>query len=231
MKTLLTTIYWDLKLQIRNNILTIAIIVAAIYTGIFLIFNLRGYDDVLLALIFSDPAAMGFIFIGVLVLFEKGANTLEALVVTPIKIWQYLFSKAVSLTLIALIICFAIIITGHGIHFNYFYFFLAAFLTSVLFVLIGFIGVAHVRTFNQYILVIPVFLAPVFLPFLNYFGATDTWWFYIIPSQASLVLFNASVEPVSVFDLIYSIIYLIISISVAYYFARKQFIKHIIKGE
>ncbi len=231
MKTLVTTIIWDLKLQIRNNILTVAIIIAAIYTGIFYLFNLRGYNDILMALIFSDPAMMGFIFIGALVLFEKGANTLEALVITPIKTWHYLFSKAISLTLIAMIICYSMAFAGHGFRFNYLYFTLATFLTSVLFVLIGFIGVAHIKTFNQYILIIPSFLAPLCLPFLNFFKATDTYLFYIIPSQASLILFEATYENVNAFKITYAIFYLILCIAIAYYFAKKQFTKYIIRGE
>ncbi|MBN2521305.1 MAG: ABC transporter permease [Bacteroidales bacterium] len=231
MKTLISTIIWDLKLQVRNNILTIAIFVAAIYTGIFLGFNLKGYDDVLIALIYSDPAFMGFLFIGVLVLFEKSANTLQALVVTPIKTGQYLFSKAISLTLIAMVVCFAMVFAGHGFRFNYLFFSLATFLSSILFVLIGFIGVAHVNTFNQYIIIIPLFLAPAALPFLNFFNATDTYWFYIIPTQASLLLFKAAFTSIPVFDLFYAIVYLLFSIGVAFVFAKKLFIKHIIRGE
>ena len=230
MKTLLSTIIWDLKLQVRNNILTVAIIIAALYTGIFFAFNLKGHDDILVALIFSDPAVMGFIFIGVLVLFEKGANTLQALVVTPIKIWQYLFSKAISLTLIALIICFAMIFAGHGFKLNYLYFTLASFLTSVLYVLIGFIGVAKIKTFNQYIIIIPVFLAPAVLPMLNFFEVTNTYLFYIFPTQASLILFKGTYERIGLFDLFYSITYLVIWILFTYYLASKQFDKHLIKG-
>ena len=149
MRTLFTTIWWDLKLQARNNIITIAVIIAALYTGIFYLLNLKGFDDILIALILTDPAFMGFIFIGVIILFEKSANTLEALVVTPIKTWQYIFSKAISLTLIALIICFAMMFAGHGFKLNYIYFTTAATLTSILFVLIGFIGVVKVKSFNQ----------------------------------------------------------------------------------
>ncbi len=231
MRILINTIIWDLKLQVRNNIFTIAIIVAAIYTGIFLGFKLKGNDDILSALIYSDPAFMGFLFIGVLVLFEKGANTLQALVVTPVKIWHYLFSKAISLTLIALIICFAMAFAGHGFNFNYLYFILGTFLSSVLFVFIGFIGVAKVNTFNQYIVIIPLFLAPIALPFLNFFGATDILWFYIIPTQASLLLFRAAFSQISLFETIYAIIYLCFSIAVTYVIAKRLFIKYVIRGE
>ena len=231
MKILFKTIIWDLKLQVRNNILTVAIIIAAIYVGIFLLLNLKGNDDILIVLIFTDPVMLGFLFMGVLFLFERGSNTLEALVVTPVKIWHYLFSKAISLTLIALIICFAIVFAGHGFSINYINFFLASFLTSILFIFLGFIGVLQIHTFNQYILIIPLFFAPFSLPMLNFFEVTNTYLLYIFPTQASLLLFTASFENIPVFDTIYSVTYLTIWIFVAYFFAHKQFIKKIIRRQ
>jgi fluoroquinolone transport system permease protein len=231
MKALFRSVAWDLKLQARNNILTVAIIIAAIYTGCFLGFNLKGHDDILVALIFSDPTFMGFIFTGVLVLFEKSENTLQALVVTPLRIGQYLWSKAISLTMVSLVVCFAMIIAGHGFRFNWITFFSACFLSSVFFIFLGFIGVASVKTFNQYIIVLPVFMAPLSLPFLNYFGVTHTLWFYLLPTQASLILFQASFEKVPWGELAYAYGYLVVAIGFVYWFSKKKFVKHLIREE
>ncbi|MBN1819353.1 MAG: ABC transporter permease [Prolixibacteraceae bacterium] len=230
MKLLLRTIRWDLRFLVRYNILTIAIVIAVIYAGIFLLFNLRGNDDILIAVIFSDPTFMGFVFIGVLVLFEKGSNTLQALVVTPVKVWQYLFSKAIALTLVTMIICFAIIFAGHGFRFNYLMFIMATFLSSILFVFLGFIGVAKVKTFNQYIIVIPLFLMPLSLPYLGLFNVTDAFWLYLIPTNASFILFEATFESVPVTTLIYAFLYLGISIGVTYLISKRLFVKHIIEN-
>jgi fluoroquinolone transport system permease protein len=231
MKTLLRLTLWDLKIQARNGILTVAVVIAAIYIGIFFLLGLHGNDKILVAIIFSDPTFMGFIFIGVLVLFEKSSNTLQALVVTPVKIWQYFFSKAISLSLIALFICFAMVFAGHGFDFNYPGFLAATFLSSVLFIFIGFIGVAKVKTFNQYIIVIPLFIAPLSLPYLNYFGVTDACWFYILPTQGSFILFKSAFESVSTAEIIYAISYLSISIGISYLISKRLFIKHIVRGE
>lgn len=231
MKTLFKLIYWDLKIQARNGIITVALVIAVIYTGLFLLFGLKHNDKVLIAILFSDPTFMGFIFTGVLVLFEKNANTLQALVVTPVKIWQYLFSKVISLTLIALIICFAMVFAGHGFRLNYFYFIVATFLSSALFIFLGFIGVAKVKTFNQYIIVIPLFFLPLILPYLNFFEITNTYWFYVLPTQASFILFQAAFERMSAAEMIYAIVYLGFTIAITYYFSKKLFIKHIIRGD
>lgn len=231
MKILFKMILWDLKIQARNNILTVALIIAAIYTAVFYILGLHGSDKILIALIFSDPTFMGFIFTGVLVLFEKSSNTLQALVVTPVKIWQYFFSKAISLTLLALIICLAMVFAGHGFRFNYFYFIAATFLSSILFIFLGFVGVAKVKTFNQYIIVIPLFFAPLNLPFLNFFGVTDSLWFYLLPTQASFILFRGAFEIITWGEALYAFVYLSFSIWTAYFFSKRLFLKHIIRGE
>jgi fluoroquinolone transport system permease protein len=231
MKTLFKLILWDLKLQVRNSILTVAVFIAVFYTAIFLLLGLRGKDDVLIALIFSDPTFMGFIFTGVLVLFEKSANTLQALVVTPVKIWQYLFSKAISLTVISSIICFAMVFASHGFHFNYFWFIIATFLSSVLFIFLGFIGATKVKTFNQYIIVIPLFIAPLSLPYLYFFGVSDSWLFYILPTQGALILFRGAFEKIALGDSIYALAYLSLSIWIAYRISKHLFLKHIVRGE
>jgi len=228
MKRLITTVLWDLRLEVQYQIVTVATLVTALYVLIFL--NIPGeYDQILVTLIFSDPALLGFMFIGGLVLFEKGAGTLEALVVTPLRVWQYLWAKTISLTLIALPCSVGMAVAGHGWQLHYPYFLLGVVLTSCLFVLIGFIGVARVKTLNQYLIVVPMFLTPFFLPLFNFFGVTNTFWLYLIPSQASLILLEAGLSSeVATEEIIYAITYLLICIGLAYFFARLSYIKYII---
>jgi fluoroquinolone transport system permease protein len=229
MKRLITTVLWDLRLEIQYQIVTIAALITTLYILIFL--NIPGtYDQILMILIFSDPALLGFMFIGGLVLFEKGAGTLQALVVTPLRVWQYLWAKTISLTLIALPCSLLMAWAGHGWQLHYPYFLAGVILTSCLFVLVGFAGVARVKTLNQYLIIVPMFLTPIFLPLLNFFGITNTLWLYLIPSQASLILLEAGFSPeMPVEEILYAITYLLFCVGVAYYFARSSYVKYIIR--
>ncbi len=229
MRTFMNLLVWDFKLLAKYNIVTVAIVITVLYIAILKLLPFDELTDLVIILIFTDPTAMGFIFIGVIVLFEKSANTLEAIVVTPIKSWQYLFSKSVALTLIALLCSFFMAFAGHGFQFNYFYFTLAVVLSSILFTLIGFIGVSKVKTFNEYIIKIPIFLSPIALPFFNFFEVTDSYFFYIIPPQASLILFNASFKHEEPGQIIYAILFLLISIFITYIITKKQYEKHIVR--
>ncbi len=227
---LLHLIKWDLVLQVRYHIFTAAAVVSALYYFIFLNLHFEGVNKFMLFIIFSDPSVLGFLFTGVIILFEKNSNTLEAMSVTPVKISEYLWSKAISLTIIALLAGLAITISVKGFEFNFLFLIPAILLTSILFIFLGFIGVARVNTFNQYIIVIPLFLAPAILPLLNFFQLAPSYIWYIIPTQASLLLFQGSIENISMIEIIYSYSYLILSIYFAYRRALFSYKKHILKG-
>jgi fluoroquinolone transport system permease protein len=221
---------WDTILIFRYGIITIALIIAAIYSAALLVSDTRGLEKVVAALVFSDPVMYGFLFTAVMILFEKEANTHIALAVTPLRISQYIISKTTVFVLLALVCSSAIIISARPEYFNLIWFSLAVILSAVLFIFIGIIGVSYVKNFNQFILLMPIVLAPTCLPFLNYFGAADWWWLYIIPSQASLLLFSASVKPVAVWQIIYSVTYMLVWISACGYWAVRSYKRQLNKS-
>lgn len=226
-RILVRSVGWDLRLQLRYQIVTIALLVTALYALLFRALPALARDDVLVLLIFSDPTMLGFLFIGVLVLFEKGASTLEALTVTPLSPAQYLGSKSLSLTAIALPCGTVMALAGRGTAIDPLPLLLAIALSSVLFVLLGFAAVARVRTVNEYLLIVPLFLAPLNLPLLSLFGVTDSRLLYLLPTQASLVLFQRAFAPRPVWELAYGVGFLGLSVAVAFVWARRAFEAHV----
>lgn len=230
MKTLINTIGWDLKLQLKYQIITVATVVTFLYLGLFYLSPMEGLEKLLIMLIFSDPAMLGFMFIGVLVLFEKGTNTLSAILVTPLKPGTYIWSKAISLTVIALIAGVVMAIGGHGIHLHFHWLIIGIIEASFIALLIGFIGVSRVRTLNQYMMIIPFFLTPLVIPVLNFFDLTNNYFLYLIPTQAPLLLFEAAFgEKISTWQIIYSIIYPAVSIRALHKWSVYCFKKYIIE--
>lgn len=222
------TVLWDLYLQVKYQILTVAAVVTILYVLIFKGVVRTEFDEILILLVFTDPAMIGFIFIGALVLFERGSNTLDALVVTPLRIPEYLLSKVISLGLIACICALVIMVAGTGFGLNFGLFLYSVFLTSGIVTLLGFAGASRVRSMNQFFIIIPQFLAPLALPLLNFFGLTDTWILYILPSQATLNLLWASIHPISPADMVYSLLYLPAWFLLSYYYAVYSFRKFIL---
>lgn len=228
MKMLFRTVGWDLILLWRYQIVTVALVITTAYTLIFKLLAKDGFDKVLIVIIFSDPVMIGFIFIGVMVLFEKGSGTIDALVVTPLRKTEYLFSKMISLGLIATVCSLVMAIAGHGWQMNYFLFIYGVFFTSSIFTLVGFIGVSWVKSMNQFIIIIPIFLIPFILPLLRFFNLTSSKILYLIPTQSFLDLLWASFFTVPAGHIIFAMLYLPIWLGLAYYFALRAFDRNII---
>lgn len=218
---------WDYLLQIRYHLLTAVAVVTAGYMVIFTAFGPTATNELLILLIFSDPVMLGFLCIGALVLFEQDAGTLRALVVTPMKAWHYLWSKALTLTFTALICALGMAVIARGTDVNVVWFCLAVTLSSLLFVFVGFTGITRVATFNTYLLVVPLYLAPVCLPLLTLFGF-DAWWLYLIPTQATLLLLRAALETQPWWEIVYSVCSLLLWTAVAYRVAAWHYNHYIV---
>lgn len=112
-----------------------------------------------------------------------------------------------------------------NINTNYFILLLGVTLTSILFLLLGFVGAQRVKTFNQYILVIPMFLMPLCIPLIDYFGIWKSPLMWVIQSQSSLTLMNAAFSQEAIWKIILSILILLVSIFLAYKWAEREYRK------
>lgn len=232
MKSLLKILKWDFILQLRYNIVTVATLLAALY--ILLLKSLPGenIDSLVAMLVLTDPVMFGVMFIGVLVLYEKDNNTLNALIVSPLTSSQYLWSKAISLTTIATPLALAISVVGHGVNINYLYLILSVVLTSIAFVFLGFVVVSKSKGFNQYIIKFALFTIPVSIPMLGLFEILHSHWFYLIPTHATIILLKSSFSnQISNGDFIYSVLYLCIWILISYRLAIRAYIQNLLNGK
>jgi fluoroquinolone transport system permease protein len=224
MKNFLHLLKHDYKLFNRNNIISISILVTAIYMALF--YWLSGLEDaekILVLVIFNDPVLIGFLFAGVMVLFEKNENTLQALSVSTLTKAQYILSKSIALTTIALGCCLAMALAGVGVHFNFLHFSMATILTTLMFSFFGFMIVAGETTFNRFILKAVGLLIFMSLPFLGYFGLSPRLWFLWIPTQPAIDLFQAALTKNSPLNtLVYAYTALSFWTMVSFYLSRKM---------
>ncbi|MCK9205984.1 MAG: ABC transporter permease [Salinivirgaceae bacterium] len=222
---------WDAFLIYKYGIVAVALAIAFLYSAVFLFLNTQGMEKMIALLIFTDPVMYGFLFTAVMLLFEKDSNTHQVLAITPLSSKKYLLSKVFVFTALALVTSSFIILAAYPTNFHAIIFVLAVCLSSSLFIFIGIIGVSFVQNFNQFILIIPLVLAPVCFPFLDYFDWFHSWMLYVIPSQACLILFAGSVSSVSTWKLVYAILYLTLWNVLAYHWALKSYQKRILKTD
>ncbi|MFI8356849.1 fluoroquinolone export ABC transporter permease subunit [Streptomyces cyaneofuscatus] len=227
LRTLARAVGWDLRLQLRHQIVTVALLVTAAYgIGLRLLPD-DWRDDVTVLLVLSDPTMIGFLFVGALMLFERGAGTLHAVVVTPLSPSLYVWAKALSLTAISVVCALTMTVVGHGTDFRPVPLITAVILTSLLFVFVGVAAVVRVRSLNEYLVIVPVFLIPLYLPLLGFLGLGGSWLYHLLPTQASLLLIQRSLEPRPLWEVFYAVALLAASATVAFFWASKSFDAHV----
>ena len=193
MKQFIHLVKHDFRLINRNNIIAISIFVSALYIGLFLALkSLGNVERFLVLVIFNDPVLLGFLFVGIMMLFERNENTLEALSVSPMRIRNYVLSKTMALTLVALLCCIAMVISGYGTNFNWIHFIMGTILTTIMFSFIGFVVVAGQKSFNHYMLRAIGVIILLGVPFLGFFELTSKIWFLLFPTTPAIELIALS---------------------------------------
>jgi len=236
MSNLKTMLRWEFTLLSRYKIIHISILSVILY---FLTTQaVPGMDNTVFhtMLLFFDPAIIGIMFIGALVLFEKSENVLQALVITPMKVDDYILSKIASLTILS-VISAAIFVTllkifsSIDLNVNIAYLAISIILTSVMLILLGFILVSRVNSINEYLLAMLVaFLGLLFPPMLQLSHLYENVIFYLWPTQASFTLFTGVFNAASLelWEIAYGIGYQALWIGLLYFLAKRAFYKHIV---
>lgn len=219
---------YDLKLQFRHGFYYAYLVVCLIYVVIIRNLPAGIQKPALTLVLLTDPSVLGFFFIGGIVLLEKGQNTLEGLFITPIRMQEYLWSKVLSLTVLALFSSYLIVIASVGFSFNPLPLLLGVTLTSVLFVFLGFTLVSITKTINGYLLTSPLYAVIAMLPVIDYLGILQSPWFYLIPTKSSLVLMDSAFRPYPAGELLLSMVLLAGSIWLSYLWASKWFYRYIV---
>lgn len=207
----------------RNRIITLSLVVSALYMGAFM--ALSGFDQIeklLILVIYNDPALLGVLFTGVLVLFEKNENTLQAISVSPIKVSNYILSKSITLTVVALLCSYLMAFAGHGIDFNYLHFGLGVMLSTLTFSFLGFSIVATQDTFNKYMIVAVGIIVVLLTPFLGFFDLVSDMIFWVFPTQPGIKILSASFNQMDFIEIAISYLLAIVWCILFYKLAVKR---------
>jgi fluoroquinolone transport system permease protein len=231
MSRLVTTMGWDVRLQFRNGFYYAAGFVA-LYSILLLSWPSR--EDrawILPVFVFSNMLINTFYFLGGLVLLEKREGTLEAQVVTPLRTWEYLASKLVTLTALGLLENLAIVIATYGLGFRILPLLVGMLLAAAIYCLLGFAVVARYDSINEYLMPSFLFTALLSIPLLPYFGLGSGWWFYLHPLHGTLSWIRAAFEPVPAWELIYGLLYPLVWIVPVFAWSRRSFHRFVIARE
>ncbi len=179
--------------------------------------------------IYSDPAVIGFFFIGSIVMLEKQQGIIDCLAVTPLDPKEYLLSKAISLGTVGLISS-VIIAASAGIGIRWFAVIISVLLNSFLYTLFGFITAGGAKSINSYFMrAIPVMLVMI-LPCFSLIGFPLSWLFRIFPSVAGIELLIGAFIKQDFGAMMTDIVILCIWIAIFFAAALKTYDKKILAG-
>lgn len=163
MSRLFTLAAHDARLQYRYGIYIAYAFVVAIY--VLVLANAGPYlpSFAIGVIIYSDPAALGFFFLGALMMLERAERVRTALAVAPISSADYLAAKVMTLGTVSLIACGVLLVVVHGAA-NPALLLVAVALTSICFIGIGVPVALRFRTVNGYLIGAGALLTPIIGP-------------------------------------------------------------------
>ncbi len=230
MKRVKNAIMADIRFQFRQGFYYVYIIIVILYIGILSQLSGKILSYAVPVVIFTDPSVLGFFFIGALIILEKQQGVVDYLVITPLKHTEYIYSKVLSLTVLASVASMTIAISS-GVEFNVLILLIGVILSSLFFSLVGIIAVAGCRTVNQYFAVMIPYMLIIIVPALGLFTFPFSFVFRVFPTYAGLKLAIGAFAGMQGGEALLNIVIMMIWIVVVYKLADLKFRQKILYGE
>ena len=229
MSRLAPTVRLDLLLQKRYGFFYAGAFVTVVWVALLLPLPDALLDLAVPLIVFTDLAVVGFYFISGMVLFEKGEETLFALISTPLRFREYLASKLLTLTALAVVISLIVAVAGYRLDFNPVLFLMGVILASLISVLAGFITVAPFASISNYLVPSSLVLIPLGLPVFHFLDLWQSPIFYLFPTQGALLLLGGAFIPELAFwQIAYALIYGFLWIAGLVFLAHRAFERYIV---
>jgi len=131
-------------------------------------------------------------FAGVLWLFDRSQNTLQAISILPFPKIDYLISKTLALSLLALILSILMAIAAVGFNFNFLHLTISVFFTSAMYCGLGFMIGSGSTNFLAFLMKsLPIMILSAG-PFLLFYEPMNAGWILPFPTLGSVMLLQSA---------------------------------------
>jgi len=227
MRSFFALLRQDIRFELRHGIYTVYAVVCGMYVLLLLSLSQSLRMVITPLLIFSDPAVLGFFFMGGMVLLERKQDVLSSLFVTPVSPAQYVLSKALSLALLSLVAALLIALPFFVFNFHLLPFILGVFFTSILVGLISIPFAVNAESLNEYFLSSGLFMVIFMPPLIEYFLQSGNKLFLLFPTQASILLIRGAFTGITPAAQLAAAAYLLLWISAAWVLANRSVHRYI----
>ena len=97
--------------------------------------------------------------------------------------------------------------------------------------LFGFVAVSRYDSITEYLLPSGLYTLVLTLPLIHYFGLWEHWIWYLVPTQAPLLLMKGAFEPIETWQIVYGLGYSLAAVGGAFWWAQRKFHRFVIRKE
>ena len=220
------------QLQARNNVygiigvaaLGLAFALRALFTPEQLHFFMP-----LLAL--SGVSLTTLFLVGVLLLLERGEGTLDVVMVSPLRPTEYLASKLLTVSALALVESALLVGIAYGLDLSYPWLALSVLLRAGLVAAIGVAVAVRYRSITDFLLPVVALTLALDLPVIWYLELWPSPIFYLWPTMPSLILAMAAFRPVEPLQMVYACAYGVLVVGAAAVWASRAIDRFVVRGE
>jgi fluoroquinolone transport system permease protein len=230
MNRLLATLRLDVVLQARSQLYGLGVFAAVVFGVLVRFLVPEGHVGRGLAAFYVlGVGGTTFMFGASMLLLERGQRTLEALRTSMVTTRAYVSSKVITLTVFAVVesaVVYAI--ASRGVATNFGWLLLGALVLGAFYTLVG-LGLASAYdTVTSFLLPAGAAVAMVLqLPFLSLLGVDPWWVWYLVPTQAPLLLIQAAFEPIAAWQWAYAMSMSLAMLIVGWAWCRARFRVHV----
>lgn len=143
----------DMRYQMKYGFYFLYAFMTCLYLGILALVP-NEYKNITASIILlTDPAGLGFFFIGGIWLLEKGEGVHKFYSISPLRPWEYSISKALSLSIISTATGILITLLGVPSHVDYLLLAIGMLLGSGFYTLAGLFIATYAKSVNHYMLI------------------------------------------------------------------------------
>lgn len=205
----------DFKFYNRYGFIALYIIISLMYIAIINFLPSSWRIAATVVVVFSDPSALGFFFMGAIILYEKSEKVIDSISISPMTIDEYIISKVVALSLISCLSGLFIFMLS-GTAFNIIMVTVSILLSSILFSLLGIIIASNISSLNKFIMLSAPMQIIIFVPALIYYFGINSRLLLLIPSVIGIHLISSNRESAILLTLLF-----VLWIVLVYFIARK----------
>jgi fluoroquinolone transport system permease protein len=229
---LTSTLRLDAQLQARNKVYLIIGVAAFAFAFAFDALLTPDQLQFFMPVLIMYGVSMTTVFlVGVLLLIERSQGTLSVVMVSPLRPAEYLASKLITLTVLALVESAIMAVVAYGLGFSFAWFVLAVVMRASMGVAVGIAVGVRFRSITRF-LVPAIGLSLAFdLPNIWYFELWPSPLFYLWPSMPPLLLAKAAFLEVEPLQLVYALLYGALVVGAALIWASRSIDRFVVRGE